>query len=57
MRVHCIAQFHRCHPRRGAINNHNVRPHLCRIDLQPWNLCNSFRQDLRILMIDVQPRR
>ena len=55
--VQRLAQLHRRLPNSRAIKNHDVAPHLRRINLQPANLRNPLRQPSRILVIDVQPPR
>src|SRR6266852_5852873 len=57
MRMQRIANLHRRLSRFRAVKNHNVRPYFPRINGQPVNFRNAFRQPLRICMIDMQARR
>src|SRR6266404_1074595 len=57
VRMQRIANLHRRLSRFRAVKDHNVRPHFLRIDTQPGNSRNAFRQPLRIFMIDMQSLR
>src|ERR1700731_2836476 len=51
-----IAQLHGGFPGLRAIKNNDVRSNLLRIDRQPRDCGDAFRQPLGIFLIDVQPR-
>src|SRR5882672_7358580 len=57
VRVKRIAQLHGGFPGFRTIKNNDVRSNLLRIDSQPRDCGDAFRQSLGIFLIDVQPRR